>query len=317
MDLPRASDARVSVLFCTSSLGGGGAEMHMLRVINNLNHERFRISLALARGGGQYEAALAPDVTRHVLGGRGRIRHLLALRRLLRAERPDLVCAVMDHMNVLAILSARTLFNPPKLIACVQIPPTIEYRGKWNSRNRVLLALIRRLYPAADRVLVLSRGVEKDLRSLVQIRDDRVHVIYNAGVDATVREKAREAVTEELVPADCPLIVACGRLTEQKGFPYLLDAFARVRDSIPACLVIVGEGEDRERLEAKIRQLGLTQSVRLVGFQENPYKFMAVARVFGPVVTLGRVRKRDRRSDGMRRSGRRDRLSIRARGNHL
>ena len=154
MDLRRASDPRVSVLFSTSSLGGGGAEMHMLRVINNLNHERFRVSLALARGGGQYELALAPDVTRDVVGGRGRVRHLPALRRLLRAERPALVCSVMDHMNVLAIPSARTLFNPPKLVASVQIPPTIEYRGKWNSRNRVLLALLRRLPGRRSRALL-------------------------------------------------------------------------------------------------------------------------------------------------------------------
>jgi glycosyltransferase involved in cell wall biosynthesis len=277
----RALDPRVRVMFFTSSLGGGGAEMHLLRVVNHMDRGKFRISIALARAGGQYESALGPDVTKYVLGGRGRVGrvlNLVALRRLLQVEHPDILCSVMDHMNVLAILSVRGLRNAPKVVASVQIPPTIEYRGGWTSRT--LLALIRRLYPAADRVVALSHGVAADLRALVAMGEERIDVIYNAGVDTTVREKAREGLAGELVPLDCPLIVACGRLTQQKGFPYLIEAFARVQQTVRAHLLIVGEGEERHHLESKIQQLGLSESVSLVGFQDNPYKFMAAAHVF-------------------------------------
>jgi glycosyltransferase involved in cell wall biosynthesis len=74
--------------------------------------------------------------------------------------------------------------------------------------------------------------------------------------------------------------VGCGRLTPQKGFADLIDAFTRVRAVLPASLWIVGEGEERGRLERQIRRLGLTDSVRLLGFRRNPYQYLAAADVF-------------------------------------
>jgi glycosyltransferase involved in cell wall biosynthesis len=76
------------------------------------------------------------------------------------------------------------------------------------------------------------------------------------------------------------LLLACGRLKALKGFDYLIDALVAVRKTVPAHLWIVGEGEERSALELKIKRLGLEGCVRLVGFQENPFKYMAAADVF-------------------------------------
>jgi glycosyltransferase involved in cell wall biosynthesis len=69
-------------------------------------------------------------------------------------------------------------------------------------------------------------------------------------------------------------------LVKQKGFSHLIDAFVLLRKVIPAHLWIIGEGELRQELEAKVACLGLGNCVRLLGFQSNPYKFMAAADVF-------------------------------------
>src|SRR6185369_7788029 len=77
-----------------------------------------------------------------------------------------------------------------------------------------------------------------------------------------------------------PLLVACGRLKALKGFDYLLDALVEVRKTIPASLWIIGEGEQRAALETKIKRLRLEDSVKLLGFQQNPFKYMAAADLF-------------------------------------
>ncbi|MBE9011851.1 glycosyltransferase, partial [Pseudanabaenaceae cyanobacterium LEGE 13415] len=104
-----------------------------------------------------------------------------------------------------------------------------------------------------------------------------VEVIYNAGVDEQVLAGANQPLS-----VDCPrpLIVTCGRLAEQKGYPYLLEAFAQVRRVMPASLWILGEGKLRSSIEQKIRELGLTDSVTLLGFQNNPYQYMKAADLF-------------------------------------
>jgi glycosyltransferase involved in cell wall biosynthesis len=59
-----------------------------------------------------------------------------------------------------------------------------------------------------------------------------------------------------------------------------LRAFARVRQSRPARLMILGEGEDRVSLEGLVRHLDCRDDIALPGFIPNPYPYMAAASVF-------------------------------------
>jgi glycosyltransferase involved in cell wall biosynthesis len=277
----------VHVLFFTSALGNGGAEMHLLRLINYLDRKQFSLSLALARPGGTYESALARDIKVHVLNTAGvtsstmsMIRSIWPLRRIIQTERPDILCSVMDHANIVAILACCRLSIRPKIAICVQNPPCIMYRHTRHIVSRFLFLLMPHLYPHADQVIALSQGVAQDLLSLVPAVRDHIDVIYNAGVDSRVYEGMHQSELLEELPKDGPLIVACGRLTAQKGFPYLIEALARVRQFVPAHLWIIGVGELHQCLEEKIRCLGLTNCVRLLGFQQNPYQYMAAANVF-------------------------------------
>ena len=77
-----------------------------------------------------------------------------------------------------------------------------------------------------------------------------------------------------------PVLLAAGRLHPQKDYPTLLRAFARVRSDREVRLVILGEGDERPRLEALTRKLALTDHVRLPGYQKNPYAYMARAAAF-------------------------------------
>jgi glycosyltransferase involved in cell wall biosynthesis len=75
------------------------------------------------------------------------------------------------------------------------------------------------------------------------------------------------------------LVVSVGRLVQLKGFDLLIHAFAKVRVSPKARLIIVGEGEQREELEALISELDVRDRVALLGTQANPWKYMARADV--------------------------------------
>jgi glycosyltransferase involved in cell wall biosynthesis len=77
-----------------------------------------------------------------------------------------------------------------------------------------------------------------------------------------------------------PVILAVGRLEDQKDFPTLIRAFALVRQKRPARLLILGWGPDRPQLEALIQELGIEQEVFMPGFVSNPYAYMAKASVF-------------------------------------
>lgn len=276
---------KLKVLFFTTRLGGGGAEKHLLRVINYLDRSQFQVALALAKAGGSYEAELAEDVVVYYLGWQAipsvsvaLFASILPLRHLITKLKPDVVCAVMDNANTALMLACRGLSNPPVTVLSVQNPPSIKYRqGAKRLVNNLILPLIPRTYPQSDAVVALSAGVGADLKQLVPAI--KPLVIYNAGVDPDVITAAQSTPPETL-PSGQKLIVACGRLNPQKGYSYLLDAFKDVSASLKAQLWILGEGELRASLESQIKSLGLTDSVRLLGFKTNPYQYIARADLF-------------------------------------
>jgi glycosyltransferase involved in cell wall biosynthesis len=283
--VPDAPGKRLKVLFFTNRLGGGGAEKHMLRVINHLDQSRFAISVALVKPSGSFESALSPDVNKFILNHtRTRsttarmIRSIKLLRRIIEDERPDLVFSVIDLANLVNVMAATKVRARPKIVLGVQTPPAIAY-GSWHPVSRLILTLIPRLYPKADQIVALSHGVAESLAQLAPQLRQQTTVIHNAGVEDDLLEKMREELLVEELP-HAPLIVACGRLKALKGFGFLIDALKEVRQTTPANLLIVGEGEERAALERKIRRLQLQDCVRLVGFQENPFKYMAAADLF-------------------------------------
>jgi glycosyltransferase involved in cell wall biosynthesis len=141
--------------------------------------------------------------------------------------------------------------------------------------------LLRRTYPEADRIIAVSRGVADDLRTLVRLPPELVTTAYNPVVDSELAKKADAPIDHPwFVPGAPPVIIAVGRLTEQKDFPTLLRAFARVRAQRQARLLILGEGELRRKLEALACELGVDQDVSLSGFMSNPFAYMARAAVF-------------------------------------
>ncbi|MCU0526340.1 MAG: glycosyltransferase [Elainella sp. Prado103] len=316
---PDLENRKLKVLFFTASLGGGGAERHLLRLINHLDRQQVCPLLALTKAGGSYEVDLRRDVPIHFLktgkiasSTLQMIRSIIPLRRLMQAEQPDLICSVMTHANLVAILATMGLKQPPKVVISVQNPPSIQSKNwlvKW-----FLLSLLPWLYPKADRTIALSEGVAVDLVQLVPQIRDRIQVIYNAGYDEQVLAAAQQPLPSDLqVPH--PLVVACGRLTPQKDFLTLLDAFAEVnrrrsvptvleprtvlaaqssipssslvaqpsnslQQASPAHLWIIGEGSQRLILEKKIRELDLEDRVKLLGFQQNPFQWMRSADIF-------------------------------------
>jgi glycosyltransferase involved in cell wall biosynthesis len=106
--------------------------------------------------------------------------------------------------------------------------------------------------------------------------------VYNIVDDPTSRARMTETVADPwFTNKEKPVVVAAGMLAPWKGFEELIDAFALVRDrGRDARLVILGEGPDRAKLEAKVDRLGLADRVRLPGHTLNPLAYFARADVF-------------------------------------
>jgi glycosyltransferase involved in cell wall biosynthesis len=277
---------RTHVLFFVAQLGGGGAESHILRLANGLDPTLFKVEVATVRKGGSFEAKLAPGidlihlteypVSSSTLGTL--VPAVPRLRALLETRTPHVLCAALEHAALAAMIAHARLST--RLVLCVQNNPDRMYPSKVRPLDVGMRMAFRHLYHRADAVVALSAGVAEALRHLDPRMSSRLRVIPNAALDQDVLAGAHTPAPREGLRPGERLLVACGRLTEQKGYPDLLRALVRVREQQPARLWVLGEGPDRPQLERLRSQLGLDDVVEFLGFCANPYARMAAADVF-------------------------------------
>jgi glycosyltransferase involved in cell wall biosynthesis len=140
---------------------------------------------------------------------------------------------------------------------------------------------IRRLYPRLDGIVAVSQGVADDIAAIARLPAERVRVIRNPVITPELGTLAAASVDHPwLAPGAPPVVLGIGRLTRQKDFPTLIRAFAQVRRQRPLRLILLGEGRDREALEALARREGVEADIAMPGFQANPYAWLIRARLF-------------------------------------
>jgi glycosyltransferase involved in cell wall biosynthesis len=219
--------------------------------------------------------------------------YLSSLVDYLRREKPDAIVAATPHINLLAVWAKRLSGLDARLILGerIQIRHYLQERSGW--RHRFLLPLIRRTYVHADTVLAVSDGVAEELAESAGLDRGLVQTVYNPVVVDVLLEKAAEPVEHPWFRAgEPPVILSVGRLSEQKDFPTLVRAFARVRKQQAARLMIIGEagnpkktGKRQDQLMQLAEQLGVAGDVALPGFIANPYPYMGAAKVFAMTST--------------------------------
>ena len=278
--LQMASRAKRLSIFLPS-LAGGGAEKSMLRLAHGLAMQGYSVDLVLARAEGPYLTSV-PDVVRVVdLNGSRVLSSLPALVRYLRHEQPDALLSSLDYANIVALWARRLARVPLRPVVNEQntISLTSQHSSQW--RQRMIPRLVRHFYPWADHIIGNSQGVADDLSRITGLPRNRIHVIHNPVVTPGLAEKVAAGPDHPWLEAgQPPVLLGVGRLTEQKDFPTLIQAFAQVRQLRPLRLLILGDGSARPALEALIRHLHLEQDVSLPGFVENPYAYMSRASLF-------------------------------------
>lgn len=269
---------RKNVLFVLPSLAGGGAERVIVTLLQYLDRERFRLSLAVVNmQSPAYLADVPADVEVIDLGCR-RVRHAAwRLISLIRGRRPDVVFSTLGHLNLMIAFLIPWL---PKTSRFIAREASVASKSMYlHSRPWLIAWLYKRLYKRFDRVVCQSESMRDDLIREYGLPAAKAVVIGNPIAIERVRIQSGEgAVPAEMKPG-CFNVVAAGRLSHEKGMDLLLHAVSLCKD-IPINAVILGEGPLRGNLERQIAESGLSDRVTLAGFKANPYVYFAHADLF-------------------------------------
>jgi glycosyltransferase involved in cell wall biosynthesis len=275
------ASTKAPLAFFLPDLRGAGAERVMLNLSCAFADMGRTVHLVLVTARGAYLDRVPDNVKVVDLRGRQTILALPALVSYLRRERPSVLLSALEHTSVVSLWARRLAGVATRIVVCVHNNLSTDYLIAKSVRKRVELQMVRLFYRFADSIIAVSHGVAADAAELIGLPRDRVEVIYNPVVSDKLLEMAREPVDHPWFAAgEPPVILSVGRLTAQKDQEMLLRAFAKMRASMRARLMILGEGEERVALESLARAMEIDADVLMPGFVQNPFAYMSSATVF-------------------------------------
>ena len=278
--MTQLKDSRRVALFLPS-LAGGGAERVMATLANSLCQSGVSVDLVVSSASGAFMNQIDPGVRLVDLKSARVLSSLFALTRYLRRARPEALISALYHANMVAIIAARLAGTGVRVVVSEH---NVFYSAPAENSSTPLSLLLyafgmRLLYPLAHEVVAVSQGVAKDLRQVAKLRAPP-RVIYNPVLSPQLYTRAQQSLSHPWFgQGEPPVILAVGRLDPVKGFSNLIRAIGLVRKTNPVRLMILGEGEERAKLQSEIDTLALQGAVSLVGFVENPYAYMKRAQL--------------------------------------
>jgi glycosyltransferase involved in cell wall biosynthesis len=278
MDKPTISKERFA--FFLPGLYDGGAERIMLNLAKGITDRGYLVDLVLGRAEGPFMGDIPNSVRVIDLKAPRVLLSTPALVKYLRREKPVALLSIL-YANIIALWARRLAGVPVRIILAEHNTLSSVAKGENDLRFQLFPTLARWFYPQADDIIAVSDGVAEDLAKLIKMKRERIQVIYNPIVTPELFEKAAAPLDHPWFGhGQPPVLLAVGRLTAQKGFDALIQAFALVRKDRQLRLLILGEGEERPALEKQIKEYNLEQDVSLPGFVTNPYPYMAKAAAF-------------------------------------
>lgn len=280
------------VLFFLESLAGGGAEKVLSDLVTHLDREKYDVTVCTVTDEGVYQEQVSSACRyRSILkmkdyraGGIRKVLFWLGIKavyglpprlihRWLFREIFDVEVAFIEGYAT-KLIAASPNTNSRKLAWIHTDMETNNYAEQSYPSPEAHKAA----YEAFDRICCVSQTVQEAFIRKFSL-ENTVCVQYNPVDEKAIRSKGLEPVAAPM--PGCIRLGTIGRLVQQKGYLRLLACMNRLhREGYVAELWILGDGTQRSILEEYIESNALEDCVRLLGFQTNPYQYMAQCDAF-------------------------------------
>lgn len=260
-----------NTVFVINSFGGGGAERALSKILQDptindgcltlvtLDHVEFAYRI--------------PDNVNHVcLNTNGSfIKSIYKLVKYLKVNQPKQVMSFLARANCCNVIAGK-LLNFKTIIS--ERTYTSTYYNNSIS-GQLFKFLIRALYPKADKIVAVSKGIAKDLEVNFSVDSEKITVLYNFYVNQEIIDASNEEVIKSL---PSKFIVAVGRLQKVKNFSMLIEAYSKVATSHK--LVLLGDGPELNHLKNIAKVNNVEDKVIFYGHVSNPYSIVSKSSLF-------------------------------------
>ena len=274
----------ISVLFLIPTLDRGGAENVLVDLVNHMDQNRFQITVQTLfdqdsqkdrlKEGIRYKSFLY-----HQFHGNSRLMARIPaklLYRLIVRERYDAVISYLEGPTT--HIAAGCPYPDSKRAAWVHVEMKTERQARAGFRS---LPAACKAYEKLDKIIFVAKTVQTAFEKASGRVFENSEVLYNTIDSDAIIEKSREELSEEVFSEEEFNIISVGRIIDAKGFDRLASVQKKLKEQgYRTHVYVLGTGSDREKIEEYTDKNHISDSFTFLGFQDNPYKYVAKADLF-------------------------------------
>lgn len=272
----------IKILFLIHDLGQGGAEKVLVNLVNNMDRRKFDITVIALFGGGVNEQFLKSDIHFHAvwskeIPGNSKLMKLFSPRQLHNKcvkERYDIEVSYLEGPSARVISGCTD--KTTKLVSWIHVEQhTMKTLASSFRNSKEAVAC----YNAFHQSVCVSEYVKHDFCSILNYMRPCT-VLYNTVESEAILEKSKEA-SMKLDEKDLIRLIAVGTLKESKGYIRLFRIIKRFYlNGYKVHLYVLGRGPQQKELEQYICSNNMENYITLLGYDINPYKYVAKCDLF-------------------------------------
>ena len=271
------------ILFFIPDLRYGGAEKVLVNLLNNMDREKYDISLLVLFDEGVNKQYLREDIGykyifKKVFRGNSHLLKLFKPETLYRwfvKEEYDILVAYLEGIPTRVFSGCKNKQTKKLAWVHVEMDDKKKFFSPYRSFNEAM-----RCYSKFDGIVGVAETVISSFKEHTKL-EHQYHVKYNTVETEQIISKSLEPVEDVVYNDQVINVISVGRLAAQKGYDRLLRVFKKILDKgVKAHLYILGQGELEGSLRAYIVDNQLQESITLLGFKDNPYKYVKNADLF-------------------------------------
>lgn len=265
------------ILFLIPTLMHGGAEKVLVNLVNNLDQEKYDITLFSIFDEGINKDFLSKHINyqyqfKKIFRGNSQLMKLFSpkfIYRFMIKEHYDIAIAYLEGPAA-RIISGCT--NPEtQKIAWIHTEFTDKQKAKIGFRT---LSDAKKSYEKFDNIIAVSKNVAENFQKYITQKIP-LKVLYNTNETELIKRWSNEPTENEL-EKEVLQICSLGKIIEVKGFDRLLEAHKKLIDEgYKHYINILGIGEEQAKLEKRVKELEVEKTFRFLGFHKNPYKILS------------------------------------------
>ena len=275
---------KINLIFFHPYSAIGGADNSLFRLISGLNLKKYNISFITLNM--SFLKTKLPGVKFIEIKSSRSLFAIFKLRNEIKKliknnfYEKNILISNQNYANILAFLSSFKIKNLKKIFIERNHTDELFFEKEIFrfTKNMLIYFLMKLIYPKIDRIVAISKGLEKNLKTIMPA--SKIALIYNPAFDKQIINLSKKKINYKF-KKKFRYIICVSRFTKRKGIKELIISFCEaLKINKNLKLILVGYGDEEKNIINLIQQKELQKNVKIIKKCKNPYPYIKKSHLF-------------------------------------